>query len=177
MKFSIIKLSFLALIIILTTFACKPEEVQDIALGTLKAKIGTESFESTGAAASIYSDQLGISETLTLIGSNLQFNSMGIVFSSSTLDITNKTYTETGDGSDCVPSDGSLCVGLTYTKLTGGEEWGNFDAESEVKVVVSSVDYRKGGSIKGTFEGKLYNVNTQESIDVTEGVFNLKIAE
>lgn len=177
MKFPTIKLSFLALIIILTTFACKPDEVQNIALGTFKAKVGTESFESTAAFAAITTDQLELTESLTLSGSNLQFNNLAIIFASSTLDITNKTYTKTGDVGNCDPTDGSLCIGLKYTKISSGEEWGNYDAGSEVKVVVSSVDYRKGGSIKGTFEGKLYNVNTQESIDVTEGVFNLKIAE
>ena len=177
MKFPLIKSTLFAVIITLTAFACSPDESNNVSVGTIKAKIGTESFESIGAAATILIDTLGQTETLTMTGGNLQFDNLSIILGAETLDIIKKTYTENGDVGDCKPENGDLCVGLKYIKLSASEEWGNYNSDSEAKVTVTAVDYRAGGSIQGTFEGKLYNPSSQESIDLTDGVFNLKIVE
>jgi len=179
MKFPFFKLSFLALIIVvLTTFSCRPEEIiGDVPVGTISANIGTDSFKSIGGSAIIYADSLGAGEIFSLLGPDLQFNSLSINFIAAALDITNTSYTQSGNAEDCEPTGNSTCIQLAYSKPLASKAWSNVGSDSELKVTFSAVDYQGGGSVKGTFKGKIYNPDTQESLDVTNGVFNLKITE
>lgn len=181
MKIQIIKSTIFLAIIILTSFACHPEETNNVAVGTFTVKLDGELFEGQANTASIIPGFLGLPETFTLIGNKLDLSSFSIVLSGTALDITPKTYSYSGDVGNCDPQVDNLCLAGKYTTTdvatSTGQEWGNWHSGSDLNVTFTSVDYRPGGNVKGTFDGKIYNLATQENMDVTEGVFNLKIQE
>ena len=180
MKSKIFANVMFAALIILTSFACHPEEVTSTEVGTIKATIDGESFKSTGAFGAIVSDSLVPSEIFTISGANLQLSSLIISFTGEMLNLTEKTYNQNGDVDDCTGTNGSPCVGLGFSKtnLIAGtqDDWSNTHPSSKVKVVITDIDYQVGGSVKGTFEGTLYDSSVDaQSVEVKNGSFNVKI--
>ena len=157
--------SSLLFAIFLFVISCKKDtanDLENLPLGTLMAKIDGQEFESTAAAA-ILLEQTSTSKLFSISAADGGeiFNISFILSNSATLE--NESYADCENFPDvCL----TIMVGEFLSALTDGTGNGLVD--------LSFIDFQSGGSAAGTFSGILTDAfgNVKE---VTDGQFNVNI--
>ena len=79
---------------------------------------------------------------------------------------------------DCNDPAENICAFMTYSNgVENGKAGGSKVNGGSSHFTITSIDFKKGGHVKGTFSGILKAGNTGELIEVTEGKFNVKIPD
>ncbi len=176
MKFSIFKILFFTSAVILLFPTCakddNPDDPSGIEEGTFSAKIDGVEFKPVVPLAGIV--LLGTTEIFTIGGANNSITTLSINFwVAGGASVEKTTYQH--DELDCVAGV-DVCGSLLFSNLTITESLSTEVENGSVEISFTSIDYRKGGHCIGTFSGVLIDEN-QNTINVTDGKFNLKIAE
>ena len=81
------------------------------------------------------------------------------------------------DKGDCLTSVG--CAGVYYEVVENGNTVKDYDSNialgSEATVNFSVLEFKSKGRVKGTFSGVIFEKDTDERIEVTEGEFDTYI--
>jgi hypothetical protein len=162
---------------VLLTASCKKDDTNpgDLELGTLTAAINGNDFETIDGIAAI-STIPGLSgEQFQIAGGDilngvLTFNIILLVPDGQVIDAATYQYS----GVDCMEGT-EICGQITYAGV--GIAGTSYEATGSMEITFSSIDYQPGGSCSGTFSATLIHVDDQSEIPVTNGKFNLEIAE
>ena len=175
MKSSIFQTIFFVAFIAFLFTSCKrvaPIDPNGLEQGTLTAKIDGVKFKSKFASAYIIESFGGI-QFFHIAGYDIP-SSLGLsLYLPDGSNLEEIAYQF--DDEDCDP-DIDICGLIEFTGANTSEYAVSDFANGSTQITFTSIDYRIGGSCKGTFSGVLTD-DDQNVINVTDGKFNLKIEE
>lgn len=163
-------LAFFAAILLFPT--CNEDNTNMVDEGTLTFKVNNKTYNSNSAIA-VLIEEIG----LYTVNINSVFTSGISVDLTFGMGITRNTTEFTGNheynNSGCdLPR---LCASMYVSFGLLGLPYSTDDGSLKLNITEASI--RDGGNIAGTFSGTGVNISTGESVNVTDGKFNLKIQQ
>ncbi|MBP8239593.1 MAG: hypothetical protein KAX50_06515 [Saprospiraceae bacterium] len=163
-------LAFFATILLFST--CNDDNPNVVDEGTLTFKVNNKTYTSNSAIAYLVDDN-----GLYTVNINSVFNSGISVDLTFGMGITRNTTAFTGnhvfDDSSC--DSPRLCSSMYVSFGLLGLPYSTEGGSLQLNITEASIT--NGGKIEGTFSGTAVSIDTGESVNVTDGKFNLEIQE